>query len=100
MSGPRIGRPKNEPELVATEKEQFIDDQRHRNAVEGKIGQCKRCYGIGLIREELEATQGSSIAMNILAMNLEKLLELFSFLFSCGSHWFPLSASRVLTRGA
>jgi IS5 family transposase len=80
LSGPRLGRPKNDPELVAAEKQQFIDDQRERNAVEGKIGQGKRRYGLGLIREKLAATQGSSIAMNILVMNLQKLLELlFAF---------------------
>jgi IS5 family transposase len=62
--------------MVAAEKQQCIDDQRQRNAVEGKIGQGKRRYGLGLIREKLAATQGSSIAMTILVMNLQKLLEL------------------------
>jgi len=38
LSGPRLGRPKNDPELVAAEKLQFIDDHRQRLAVEGKIG--------------------------------------------------------------
>ena len=80
LSGPRLGRPKNDPEMVAAEKQQCIDDQRQRNAVEGKIGQDKRRYGLGLISEKLASTQGSSIAMNILVMNLQKLLELL-FLF-------------------
>ena len=79
LSGPRLGRPKNDPELVAAEKQQFIDDQSKRNAVEAKIGEGKRRYGLGLIREKLAATQGSSIAMNILVMNLQKLLNLFCF---------------------
>ena len=84
LSGPRLGRPKSDPELVAAEKKQFIDDQRQRNAVEGKIGECKRRYGLGLIREKLIATQGSSIAMNILVMNLQKLLQLlFVFIALC-----------------
>ena len=69
------------PEILAAEKKQFIDDQRQRNAVEGKIGQGKRRYGLGLIREKLAATQGSSIAMNILVMNLQKLLELLFVFF-------------------
>lgn len=91
LSGPRLGRPKNDPELVAAEKQQFIDDQRQRNAVEGKIGQGKRRYGLGLIREKLAATQGSSIAMNILVMNLQKLLELlFAFIVFL---WQLLTAS-------
>ncbi len=82
LSSPRLGRPKNDPELVAAEKKQFIHDQRQRNAVEGKISQCKRRYGLGLIREKLAVTQGSTIAMNVLVMNLQKLLELICVLFA------------------
>jgi len=72
LSGPRLGRPKSDPELLAEEKRQFPDDQRQRNAVEGKIGQGKRRCGLGLIREKLAVTQGSTIALNVLVMNLEK----------------------------
>jgi len=67
--------------MVAAEKQQFIDDQKQRNAVEGKIGQGKRRYGLSLILEKLPVTQGSSIAMNILVMNLQKLLELLFIFF-------------------
>jgi IS5 family transposase len=35
LSGPRLGRPKSDPHLLAGEKKQFLDDQRQRNAVEG-----------------------------------------------------------------
>jgi hypothetical protein len=65
VSGPRLGRPKSDPDLVAEEKRQFIDDQRRSNAVEGKLGQGKRRFGLGLIREKLALTQGSTNAMNI-----------------------------------
>jgi hypothetical protein len=76
--------------LVAAERRQFINDQRQRNAVEGKIGQGKRRYGLGLIREKLSAAQASSIAMNILVMNLQKLLELLFVFFAL---WWQLLAS-------
>ena len=82
LSGPRLGRPKSDPQIVATEKRQFINDQRQRNAVEGKFGQGKRRYGLGLTREKLAVTQGSSIAMNVLVMNLQKLLELLFVLLA------------------
>jgi len=82
LSGPRLGRPKNDSELVAAEKQQYLDDQRQRNAVEGKIGEGKRRYGLGLIREKLALTQGSTIAINVLVMNLQKLLELLFVLFA------------------
>ena len=84
LSGPRLGRTKSEPELIAAEMKQFIDDQRERNAVERKVGECKRCYGLGIIREKLIAKQGSSIAMRLLVMNLQKLLQiLFVFISVC-----------------
>ena len=50
------------------------------------IGQGKRRFGMGLIREKLALTQGSTIAMNILVMNIEKLLELLFVLFTCWLH--------------
>jgi hypothetical protein len=87
LSGPRLGRPKSDPQLLAEEKKQFLDDQRQRNAVEGKIGQGKRRYGLGLIREKLATTQGSAIALNVLVMNLDKLLELLFVLLAC---WLQL----------
>ncbi len=59
-----------------------MDDQRQRNAFEGKIGQGKRRYGLDLIREKLAVTQGSTIAINVLVMNLQKLLELLFVLFA------------------
>ncbi|MBE9171897.1 transposase [Cyanobium sp. LEGE 06143] len=66
--------------MRAEEKKQFLDDQRQRNAVEGKLGQGKRRYGLDLIREKLARTQGSAIALNVFVMNLEKLFELLSLL--------------------
>jgi IS5 family transposase len=96
LSGPRLGRPKNDAELVAAEKRQFINDQRQRNAVEGKIGQGKRRYGLGLIREKLSVTQGSTIAITVLVMNLQKLLELLFVLFA---YWLQLLLSNERVTG-
>jgi hypothetical protein len=67
---------------LAEEKSQFIDDQRQRNAVEGKIGQGKRRFGLGLIGEKLAVTQSSTIALNVLVMNLENLLDLLFVFFT------------------
>jgi hypothetical protein len=97
LSGPRLGRPKNDPELVAAEKQQFMDDQRQRNAVEGKIGQGKRRFGLGLIREKLAVTQSSTIAINVLVMNLQKLLEL---LFVHFAYWLRLLLSNQSRKGS
>jgi IS5 family transposase len=70
-----------------TTSQQFIDDQQQRNAVEGKIGQGKRRFGLGLIREKLPATQGSTTPLNVVVMNLEKLLELLFVFFA---YWLDL----------
>jgi IS5 family transposase len=93
LSGPRLGRPKSNPDLVAEQKRQFIDDQRRRNPFEGRFGPGKRRFGLGLIREKLALTQGSTIAMNILVMNLEMLLELLFVLFTCWLHLLWASES-------
>ncbi|NBZ97016.1 MAG: hypothetical protein EBR40_11445, partial [Proteobacteria bacterium] len=42
---------------------------------------------LGLIREKLAVTQGSTIALNVLVMNLEKLLELLFVFFA---YWLQL----------
>ena len=74
-----------------------LEDQRRRNAVEGKIGQGKRRYGLNLIREKLPVTSGSTIAINVLVMNLEKLLELLFVVFRVLLLWIKgqLDAWRV-----
>jgi len=72
---PGSHRPKSDPELFTEDKCQFLDDQIQRNAVEVMIGQGKRRFGLGLIHEKLAVTQGSTIGLNVLVMNLEKLLE-------------------------
>jgi hypothetical protein len=42
---------------------------------------------LDLIREKLATTQGSAIALNVLVMNLDKLLELLYVLLAC---WLQL----------
>ena len=54
--------------------------------IEAKICQAKRRFGLGLIREKLAVTQGATIALNVLVMNLEKLLELLFILFASWLH--------------
>ena len=61
--------------------------------MEGKIGQGKRRFGLGLIREKLAVTQGSTIALNVLVMNLEKLLELLFVLITALLRLFLVNES-------
>jgi hypothetical protein len=73
LSGPRLGRPKRV--VDPAERKLMREDELERNAVEGKFGQGKRRYGLGLVRAKLAETSGSMIGMAILVMNLEKLLR-------------------------
>jgi len=84
---PRPGRPKNDSELVASEKQQFAEGQHKRNTFAGKISKGLRRFGLGLIHEKLSVTQHSPIAMHVQVMNLKKLLELP---FDLVANWLQL----------
>ena len=80
ISGPPLGRrPANRsPELIKQQRE----DERYRNAIEGKFGQAKRRFSRGRIMAKLSDTAESSIAITFLVINLEQLLQqLFMLIF-------------------
>ena len=67
LSGPPLGRP---PANVSKEKKkQAASDERIRNAIEGKFGQGKRRFGLNLVREKLDNTSQTAIAITFLVMN-------------------------------
>ena len=72
LSGPPLGRrPANRsPEMIRQQRE----DERYRNAIEGKFGQAKRRFSLGRIMAKLSDTAESSIAITFLVINLEQLL--------------------------
>lgn len=70
ISGPALGRPK---QLSKEEKIQAYNDNTDRIEVERGFSLAKRCYGMGLIRTKLDNTTRSSIALSILAMNINHL---------------------------
>lgn len=80
LSGPALGRPRKD-----TERNRKIEylDMCERNEVEGKFGQGKRSYGLGLVTQRLPETIYTTIAMSLIVMNLNKvLLLLFTLLLS------------------
>ena len=80
VSGPRLGRP---PKVVsAKEKKLCRQDARDRIPVEGKLGEGKRRYGLGLIMAKLQNTSESVITMQFLVMNLAHLMRYIFALFS------------------
>ncbi|GER71394.1 hypothetical protein BpJC7_26970 [Weizmannia acidilactici] len=50
-------------------------DAFERNAVEGKFGEGKRKYGLGLIRARLQKTSETVVVLQFLIMNLERKLR-------------------------
>ena len=79
ISAPPLGRPplNQDPEII----QQQLQDERFRNAIEGKFGQAKRRFSLGRIMAKLSHTAESSIAITFLVMNLELLLKQFLIFF-------------------
>jgi hypothetical protein len=101
LSGPPLGRPRkatpeNQAELKAAQR-LTRQDELDRIPVEGKFGQGKRCFGLGRIMAKLAGTSATVITLNILVMNLEKLLKavLSPLLFALLSCVFTLFREAV-----
>ena len=94
MSGPALGRPKKDN---AEDKKRVYQDSVDRIEVERGFSLAKRCYGLGLIWTKLDTTTRSSIAMSIIAMNVDRLAvysfaELLVSIFQCTKldiRWYP-----------
>lgn len=79
LSGPALGRPSKENAHV--QKQLAKLDAAERNAIEGKFGEGKRHYGMGLIYARLQETSETVISMQLLVMNLEKRFRLLFYYF-------------------
>lgn len=76
LSGPPLGRPNTDLEIIKVQKKLEKQDVGIRNAVEGKFGEGKRLYGLGRIMARLKETSETVIAMQLLVMNLERRLRI------------------------
>ena len=70
ISGPALGRPKKDNQV--DKKQEYIDNN-DRIEVERAFSLAKRRYGLGLITAKLDTTTRSSIALSIIAMNVNRL---------------------------
>jgi hypothetical protein len=81
LSGPPLGRPSEEAELLKEQKKLQRQDEIDRNAVEGKFGQGKRRFSLARVMTKLAQTSEVSIMISFIVMNLEKILTgILSFL--------------------
>ena len=92
ISGPPLGRP---PANVSkSKKKQATDDERIRNAIEGKFGQGKRRFGLNRVMAKLDNTSGTVIAITFLVMNLatwwRRVFCVFLYLFGKRTPVFSL----------
>ena len=95
ISASPLGRPPAEPNLELIQQQR--EDEKFRNAIEGKFGQAKRRFSLGRIMAKLSDTAESSIAITFLVMNLELLWKqffvlLFDFCHKFSSHRRLMSA--------
>lgn len=78
ISGPALGRPKKNGK---TDKKQEYKDNADRIAVERAFALAKHSYGLGLVVTKLDGTTRSSIALSVLAMNVDRIMAAFLFPF-------------------
>lgn len=79
LSGPALGRPKqvtgaNKADLARARRQQR-QDERDRNAMEGKFGQGKRRFTLDRIMAKLAETSEAVIMVSFIVMNLETILS-------------------------
>ena len=60
---------------------QAYEDNTDRIEVERGFSLAKRCYGMGMIRTKLDTTTRGSIALSILAMNINHLAAVHFLLY-------------------
>jgi hypothetical protein len=81
ISGPPLGRP---PANVSKEKKkQALEDDRIRNAIEGKFGEGKRRFCLNRIMAKLDNTSQTTIAIIFLVMNLSTWWRRVFYVFLC-----------------
>jgi hypothetical protein len=73
LSGPPLGR---RPTNISPEKKkEALQDERDRNAIEGKFGQAKRRFSLNRVMAKLPDTSETAIAITFLVINLSALLR-------------------------
>ena len=95
MSGPPLGRP--QANVSKEKKKQALEDERIRNAIEGKFGQGKRRFGLNRVMAKLDNTSGTVIAITFLVMNLATWWRRVFCVFLCrGWKTMPIFGSNII----
>jgi hypothetical protein len=81
LNGPPLGRPPKDRTVYDEQLRLEREESRERNAIEGKFGEGKRRYSLGLVRTRLQETSETQIHLAVLVMNLQKILRDFFIFF-------------------
>ena len=81
MSGPPLGR--RPAHVSKATKKQAQEDEKARQAIEGKFGQAKRRFNLDRVMAKLDNTSKTTIAIAFLVMNLMAGLLRLLWLFLC-----------------
>ncbi len=73
LSGPSLGRPKKD---TSVDRKIEYKDNADRVEVERAFALAKHSYGLGLIMTKRDETTRSSIALSVIAMNVDRILSL------------------------
>lgn len=94
LSGPPLGRPTGDTELLKEQKKLQRQDENVRNAVEGKFGQGKRRFSLALVMTKLAHTSEVSIMVSFIVMNLEKILTGIVYFLLFIWYWLSVRSER------
>jgi transposase, IS5 family len=99
LSGPPLGRPKQDPLVQLELKQQARQDEKVRVWIEGKFGQAKRRFSLARVMAKLADTAQTAIAITFLVLNLERwlrlLLGLLFWLYALGLQAFHRLMERM-----
>jgi transposase, IS5 family len=79
MSGPPLGR--RPAQVSKATKKQAKEDEKARQAIEGKFGQAKRRFNLDRVMAKLDNTSQTVVAIAFLVMNLVAGLRRLLWLF-------------------
>ena len=87
LSGPPLGRPASttgiDKKILRAKRKQERYDESIRQAIEGAFGVSKRRYGLDCVYEKLKITSETTIMVNMLVMNVEKIMkDLYALILS------------------
>ena len=71
----KFGRPPKERRWYKAQKRSERQEASERNAIEGKIGEAKRRYGLNRVIPRRSSTSASVIHLILIVMNLKKSLR-------------------------